>query len=122
MSIAKKYVGSGAFFWELLATIPLYLIQRFEYDPCYIPEVSRGSGETISLLIKLVRLVRLKRIGALLQANKVNRLAEILFAKQGRSEKVKNTMTCRSLYSVFRLILLTIIITYFSGCIFYMWS
>lgn len=35
-TIAMKYVKSGSFFFELLATIPLYLIQRFEFSPCRI--------------------------------------------------------------------------------------
>jgi len=98
--------------------VPLYLIQRYENDPCTI---NVGSGD-YSVILKLVRLVRIKRIFTLLEMNRINKLVETLFANQTRSKKVVFSLIMKNIYSVFRLILLTVIITYFIGCFFYLWS
>ncbi len=54
--------------------------------------------------------------------NRINKLVETLFANQTRSKKVVFSLIMKNIYSVFRLILLTVIITYFIGCFFYLWS
>ena len=74
------------------------------------------------MILKLFRLVRIKRIFTLLEMNRVNKLVESIFSNQTRSKKVVFSLIMKNIYSVFRLILLTVIITYFIGCIFYLWS
>lgn len=54
--------------------------------------------------------------------NRVNKLVETLFSNQTRSKKVVFSLIMKNIYSVFRLILLTVIITYFIGCFFYLWA
>lgn len=117
--IALKYLKSGGLFFEVLATVPLYLIQRYQSDPCKLDE---GSGAGVSTMIKLVRLVRIKRIFTLFEMNRINKLVETLFSNQTRSKKVIFSLIMKNIYSVFRLILLTVIITYFIGCFFYLVS
>lgn len=94
------------------------MIQRYENDPCTI----NTGGNDYAVILKLVRLVRIKRIFTLLEMNRINKLVETLFANQTRSKKVVFSLIMKNIYSVFRLILLTVIITYFIGCFFYLWS
>ena len=103
----------------MLATIPLYIYTRFQYDPCRVEE---ESGANYGVILKLVRLVRIKRIFALFDSKRVNKLVELLYTGNGRNKKVVFTLVMKNIYSVFRLVLLTIIIMYFIGCGFYLWS
>ena len=119
-TIAKKYIMSGSFFFEVIATVPLYLWTRYEHDPCEVNV--DGGGSNIGVIIKLVRLVRIKRIFTLFEMNRINKLVETLFSNQTRSKKVVFSLIMKNIYSVFRLILLTVIITYFIGCFFYLVS
>jgi len=116
--IAWDYFKSGGLFFEVIATIPLYMIDRFKYSPC---KLEKDAGN-YSVILKLFRLVRIKRIFTLLEMNRVNKLVETLFSNQTRSKKVVFSLIMKNIYSVFRLILLTVIITYFIGCFFYLWS
>lgn len=118
VKIAIRYL-KGSFIPDVIATVPLYLATRFQNDPCYIEE---ESGANFSVVLKLVRLVRIKRIFTLFDTKRVNKLAELLFSGQPRNKKVVYSLIMKNVYSVFRLILLTIIITYFIGCFFYLWS
>lgn len=103
----------------MLATIPLYIYTRFQHDPCRVEE---ESGANYGVILKLVRLVRIKRIFALFDSKRVNKLVELLYTGNGRNKKVVFTLVMKNIYSVFRLVLLTIIIMYFIGCGFYLWS
>ena len=118
VQIAIRYL-KGNLVPDILATVPLYLITRFKYDPCFIPP---ADGANFSVVLKLVRLMRIKRIFTLFDAKRVNKLAELLFSGQPRNKKVVYSLIMKNVYSVFRLILLTIIITYFIGCFFFLWS
>ena len=69
---------SGSFFFEVIATVPLYLISRYDNDPCQVNE--EGGGSQIGVIIKLVRLVRIKRIFTLFEMNRINKLVETLFS------------------------------------------
>ena len=73
-------------------------------------------------MLKLIRLIRLKRIFSLFDASRVNKLADALFSNTNKSKKVVYTLIVKNFYNVIRLILLTIIITYFTGAIFYLFS
>ena len=117
--IALAYVKSGSLFFEVIATAPLYLFNYFAETPCvHDPD----GGTQYGVILKLFRLVRIKRIFTLLEMNRVNKLVESIFSNQTRSKKVVFSLIMKNIYSVFRLILLTVIITYFIGCIFYLWS
>lgn len=118
--IAIKQLKSGSLFFEVIATLPLYLFQRYKYDPCKLEE-DNSSSQTATI-IKLVRLIRIKRIFTLLEMNRINKLVATLFSNQTRSKKVVFSLIMKNIYSVFRLILLTVIITYFIGCFFYLVS
>lgn len=72
--------------------------------------------------LKLVRLVRIPRIIGLLDLSKINSVVETIFSGQTRSKKVVFQQIMKNVYKVFSLILLTIIITYFVGCTFYLIS
>ena len=103
----------------MLATIPLYFITRTQYDPCRIEE---EAGANLGVVLKLGRLVRIKRIFALFDSKRVKSLVELLYTGSGRNKKVVFSLIMKNIYSVFRLVLLTIIIMYFIGCGFYLWS
>ena len=118
--IAYAYFRSGNLFFEVIATVPLYLVNRLECD--VVKGDSDDDASQYSVILKLFRLVRIKRIFALLEMNRVNKLVETLFSNQTRSKKVVFSLIMKNIYSVFRLILLTVIITYFIGCFFYLWS
>jgi len=74
------------------------------------------------VILKLVRLIRIKRIFTLFDKKRVNQLVELLYTGQGRNKKVIFSLIMKNIYSVFRLILLTILIMYFLGCFFFLWS
>ena len=69
--------------------------------------------------MKLVRLVRISRLINLLDPSAVHKIGEILFSGQTRQKKVELQLLIKNVYQVFRLILLTVITTYFTGCMFY---
>lgn len=66
--------------------------------------------------------MRLKRIFNLLDPNRINKLVDTLFSNQTRSKKVVFQLIMKNVYRVFRLILQTVIITYFTGALFYFLS
>ena len=49
----------------------------------------------------------------------MHKIGEILFNNQTRQKKVELQLLIKNVYQVFRLILLTVITTYFTGCMFY---
>ena len=49
----------------------------------------------------------------------MHKIGEILFSSQTRQKKVELQLLIKNVYQVFRLILLTVITTYFTGCMFY---
>jgi len=112
--IAKRYFRQGAWVYEWLATLPLYLIQRYNK--------SEDTNEMVYVSLKLIRLVRIPRIIGLLDLSKINSVVETIFSGQTRSKKVVFQQIMKNVYKVFSLILLTIIITYFVGCTFYLIS
>lgn len=67
-------------------------------------------------------MVRIPRIVNLLDLSRFNQLVETVFSGQTRGKRVVFQLVMKNVYKVFRLILLTIIITYFTGCAFYFMS
>ena len=70
--IAKKYFKKGAWVYEWAATLPLYLIQRYNK--------SEDTNEMIYVALKLVRLVRIPRIISLLDLSRINSVVETIFS------------------------------------------
>lgn len=100
---------SGQFFLDFLATFPFYLLPQ-------------EGGQKQTVWIKLIRLVRIPRIVNLLDLSRFNKFVETVFSGQTRGKRVVFQLIMKNVYKVFRLILLTIIITYFTGCLFYFLS
>lgn len=110
-TIAKRYIKSGEFFFDFLATFPFYM-----FSIC--PEDGEEGGN-FGIWFKLMRLVRIPRIVALLNLARFNRFVETVFSGSTRGKRVVFQLIMKNVYKVFRLILLTVIITYFLGCAFY---
>lgn len=70
----------------------------------------------------MIRLVRIPRIVNLLDLSRFNKFVDTVFSGQTRGKRVVFQLIMKNVYKVFRLILLTIIITYFTGCLFYFLS
>jgi len=70
--IAKKYVKSGWFFFDLLATFPFYLF----------------NNANDLIWFKLLRMIRIPRIVNLLDLSKFNKSVEAVFSGQTRGKKV----------------------------------
>ena len=118
VQIAIAYL-KGSFLPDVIATIPLYLNTRYQYDPCMIVE---DSGSSYTVVLKLVRLIRIKRIFALFDSKRVKKLVELLYTGGSRNKKVVFSLVMQNVYQVFKLILLTILIMYFIGCFFFLWA
>jgi len=71
--IAKAYIKSGWFFFDLIATFPFYLIE------------DAGKART---WFKLMRLVRIPRVLKLLDAKKFNDVIRLLLNGQPRGKRV----------------------------------
>jgi len=108
LKILKAYMKSGRFFIDLLATFPFYLIDND----------SEAGGSSGSIL-KLLRLVRIPKILNLIDQDRVSKLIQTLVSGQQRQKKVVQTIFLSQVFKVIRLVVLTIIITYFTGCLFY---
>jgi hypothetical protein len=96
----------GSFFFDLLATFPFFLIKT-------------GSDSNYGLYFKLIRLTRIPKIYRLLDMDKFTKLSDALFAGTARGKRVVFQNVLKNIYRVLRLIFMTILITYFMGCIFY---
>ena len=70
--IAKRYFRKGAWVYEWAATLPLYLIQRYNK--------SEDTNEMLFVALKLVRLVRIPRIINLLDLSRINSVVETIFS------------------------------------------
>lgn len=66
-------------------------------------------------IFKLLRLFKLTRILGLFDLNRFQKLAKILTGSSSRVTKIKAQLSVKSIYKVFKLIMMTILITYFTG-------
>jgi hypothetical protein len=105
--LLKRYFKSGWLVLDLLATFPFYLIN------------TSGGASSLGMWFKLLRLVRLPKILNLLDLARFNKFVETVVSGQTRGKRVVYQLIMKNVYKVFRLILLTVIITYFTGCAFY---
>jgi hypothetical protein len=106
--IAKNYL-KGSFFIDILATFPFFLIKT-------------EKGANYGLYFKLLRMIRLPKIMNLLDMEKFNKVSEAIFSGVQRSKRIVYQNACKNCYRVLRLVMQTVIITYFMGCFFYMIS
>jgi hypothetical protein len=97
-------VTSFDFFVDIIAVFP------FEY-------MMQGARWT-----KLFRLFRFPQLISLLDLKKLNKFLKSLFESQARKEKILIQYFLIYSYRVFRLILIAIIVTYFTGCCWYYFS
>ena len=120
-AIAKKYLAIR--FWlDIVATLPFYLAL---YDmKCLENEnfFTNFFGSQFGSILKLVRLVRLRRINQLFDLKRFRKFTESLIAHQARHKKVLMRLILKNVWIVSQMISMTIMITFFVGCLFYGWS
>jgi len=103
--IAKRYIMSGWFFVDFVATFP------FQYIDDQNAAVTR-----------LFRLFRLPKLITLLDLSRFNRLLKSFFESSNRKDRIVAQYILMYSYKIFRLIVIAIIITYFVGCFWYLMS
>ena len=64
-------------------------------------------------------MVRIPKILNLLDMYRFNKFLEAMVSGQTRGKRVQYNLIMKNIFKVIRLIMLTIIITYFTGCCFY---
>jgi len=105
--IARKYLFSFKFIVDLISTIPWDLIFS---DYPYLSA------------LRLFRLFRFPSLIAMLDLRKINQVLASLFEGQQRKEKIMIQYFLLYTYKVFRVIMIASIVTYFMGCIWYLFS
>lgn len=65
-------------------------------------------------------MVRIPKILNLVDENRFDRIVEILVRSLPRDKRIEYRIVIKQLFKVLRLMLLTVIITYFLGCGFYL--
>lgn len=99
-SIAKRYL-TRTFILDLISTFPFYLL----------PDSN--------LNLKLVRLFRLTRIYRIFNQSRFLKVGEYCSRKSTRTERVETKMQCKNIYSLFKMILVFLMLTYFNACLFF---
>jgi hypothetical protein len=100
--IIARYARSGWLFLDWIATFPL---QYFV-------------GDNI-LVVKLVRMIRLPRILKIFNVNQFKKNLQFFVTGDTRSQRIMSAITVRQVYSIIRLVLITVILIYFVGCLYY---
>ena len=81
LTIMKRYLRSGWFFLDLIATFPFYL---FELDAAEGDEAA--SGNSFGPFFKLLRMVRLPKILALVEEKRFDTIIESMVMIQSRGK------------------------------------
>lgn len=101
--IIARYAKSGWLLFDALGTFPFQLIP---------------SNNIIA--IKLIRMLRLPRIMRVLNEKRFKNTLGSLFNQSGtRSEKIRKKVYFKKVYQMTRLIMITVVLVYFIGVIFY---
>jgi hypothetical protein len=108
--ILKRYIKSGWFFFDVIATFPFYLIE---------PYILKNETASFGVLLKLLRMIRLPKVLNLLDITRFKKLIEAASSGQTRGKRVTYQLVMKNVLKMFRLVVLTIIMTYFTGCVFY---
>lgn len=103
--ISKRYVFRGPFLIDFVAVFPFAQILNDNI-----------------LVTKMLRMFRLPRLMKLIDINRFNQLLKSLFENNSQEERIMIQYTVMYGYKIFRLFIIAIIITYFSGCFWYMFS
>ncbi len=103
-SIAARYLSQIMFYIDVIATLPYHYFSKDGLE-----------------LFKLLRLFRLHRLLALLDLGKMNKILRLFFEGSKRRDKVMGQYLLIYLYKLFKLILQAILITYFAGCLWYLY-
>jgi len=106
-AIAKRYVISIRFVLDVLATLPFFLIKLKKED------------KNKTLLLKLLRLARLPRLLRIMDIEKLSQMCDCFFSGKARGRRVLFQNMVKNIFKVFKLILMTIMVMYFLGCVFY---
>lgn len=102
--IAKRYTFSFQFVIDALSTFPWDLF-----------------GNSLGIL-RLLRLFRFPKLIELLDLKKMNDIISSLFEGQQRKEKIMIQHFLMYFYKVFKIIMIASIVTYFMGCIWFIFS
>ncbi len=103
--IVQKYIRSGWFFIDIIATFPYYLLP------------------TESLItVKLIRLIRLPRIIKIFNVKSFKKVLTYFATGDTRSERITSQISVRKIYAITRLILLAVVICYFVSVLFFFYS
>jgi len=103
--IAKRYLFRGWFFFDIIAIFPFQLMFR-------------QNGFTT----KMIRMVRLPRLVKLIDISRFNQLLKSLFENNSQEERILMQYLMMYCYKIFRLFIIAFIITYFSGCLWFLIS
>jgi hypothetical protein len=98
--IAKFYIMRSWFVIDVFSLIPWELFSEN------------------TAFLKLIRLVRLPKLFQLLDMNRFDRIIDSLFSKS-RNDKLIIMYNLRFFFKIFRLIIVAVTITYFIGCVWY---
>ena len=109
--IAKKYVFRGWFIIDFVAIIP------FQY---IIGSSGSSKRSPFQIQTKLIRLFRLPRLIKLIDISRFNQLLKSLFENNSQEERLMMQYLVMYAYKIFRLFIIAFIITYFSGCVWYL--
>ena len=103
--IARRYIYSGWFFIDFAATFPLNYVTSSNV-----------------LWVRLFRLFRLPKLIKILDLSRFNRLLRSFFESSTRQDRIVAQYILMYSYKIFRLIIIAIIVIYFTGCVWYLIS
>jgi len=101
--IAKRYMTSW-FLPDMLAVTPFYLVNND------------------LLWMKLIRLVRLFKFIEMLEVDKIEKPLEWVLAGVAVEKRMFITFVVKNVYKIFRLIIVALLLTYYVGCFWFMFS
>ena len=104
--IVTKYVKSGWFFIDIIATFPYFLL---------------SNGDNL-IMVKLIRLIRLPRIIRIFNVKSFKKVLTVFVSGDTRSERITSQISVRKIYAIVRLILLAVVICYFVSVLFFFYS
>lgn len=99
--LAKRYCLGYRFMMDFTATFPFYLISN------------EGSW------LKLLRMTRLPKVLNLVDEKRITKLINFVVEGLPNDKRIKYRIHIKQAFSIMRLMLITIILTYFIGCGFY---
>lgn len=103
--IITKYIKSGWFFIDIIATFPYYLLPTDNL-----------------IMVKLIRLIRLPRIIRIFNVKSFKKVLTVFVSGDTRSERITSQISVRKVYAIIRLILLAVVICYFVSVLFFFYS